>query len=126
MPSAAQPFTSATTICSSSRSTMSTSSPASRSSTRTTSSRDEWRGSADGRQGCWWHASHRYGEGFDAYPGIEASNGWLGWGDAHTRGHGDNAFATNLTTPTRLTDGTLVVESFPPPGRRRRRSSISR
>ena len=57
-----------------------------------------------------------YGEGFDAYPGIEASNVRLGWGDAHTRGHGDNAFATNLTTPTRLADGTLVVESFPAAG----------
>ena len=57
-----------------------------------------------------------YGEGFDAYPGIEASNVRLGWGDAHTRGHGDNPFATNLTTPTRLTDGALVVESFPAAG----------
>ena len=57
-----------------------------------------------------------YGEGFDAYPGSEASNVRLGWGDAHTRGHGDNPFATNLTTPTRLTDGTLVGESFPAAG----------
>ena len=44
------------------------------------------------------------GEGFDAYPGVSAEDVRLGWGDF---------YATNLTTPFSLSPGRLTVASYP-------------